>query len=473
MFRQILVLLLILSVDAIAQPLPPDEINDALSHAEALYFEARFNESIQLLSRVDGLLQATPGRLQEKTNVKLQLALAYIGLNENSEAKSYLRQVFTLNAGYRLDPQQFSPKVMTLAEDAKAELNEVRCQTALDNAQTQLQSRNAGALLELITSMKPQCAGLESIQPDAADLLYKTGIEAYKRSDFFDALKKFRGAVQLSPEHELALQYVELTQSKLQLAADRLLLDWRKNVDTHEFALAKVGYRQLGSFNDASAKPMMNQMQAEYRKTLSTLVQSWKRACASNDAASMETARRQISELLPEPSIGADLVAQTTTCTNSGDNSSKNTNTTGTTSDTGSSTTATPVTAPAAPVTARPATPNDIIAVSPNTTRQCLQMGAQLSLTRLKVRVNPVIPPALQDFLRHAPVTVRVKARIDEKGDVTVSNTQGSNSAFNDAVRVAVERWKFLPTVDQNGPRCVETELPIVLNSGPANPSAR
>ena len=57
------------------------------------------------------------------------------------------------------------------------------------------------------------------------------------------------------------------------------------------------------------------------------------------------------------------------------------------------------------------------------------------------------------------------EARIDEKGDVTVSSTQGNNPAFNDAVRVAVEHWKFLPTVDQNGPRCVETEFPILINS--------
>ena len=90
MFRYVFILLLIFPPGAIAQSLPPDEINDALAHAEALYYEARFTESIQLLSRVDGLLQATPGRLEEKTNVKLQLALAYIGMNDNNEAKSYL-----------------------------------------------------------------------------------------------------------------------------------------------------------------------------------------------------------------------------------------------------------------------------------------------------------------------------------------------------------------------------------------------
>ena len=429
MLRHVCALLLVFSVSAVAQPIPPDEIDDALSHAEALYYEAKFNESIQLLLRVDDLLQAKPGRLQEKTNVKLQLALAHIGLNQNTEARSFLRELYALNGDYRLDPQQFSPKVMTLADDAKTELRDVRCQTARDDAQKQLQSRNASALLELLGSMKSQCPGLETIEPDAADLLYKTGIESYKRGEFLDALQKFRAAAKLSPEHELALQYIELTQSKLQLAADRLLLDWRKNFDAHEFALAAVDYRQLSSSSDANTPPMLNQMRAEYRKTLSALVESWNRACASSDAATMEALRKQISELLPEQSIGEDLLGQMTTCTSS----------------------------------------NISIPDSTRTTeRECMQMGAQLALTRLKIRVNPFIPPALQDFLRHASVTVRVKARIDEKGDVTVSSTQGNNPAFNDAVRVAVEHWKFLPTVDQNGPRCVETEFPILINSNPS-----
>src|SRR6266568_8055898 len=114
MLRHVCVLLLVFSVSAIAQPLPPDEIDDALSHAEALYYEAKFNESIQLLLRVDDLLQAKPGRLQEKTNVKLQLALAHIGLNQNTEARSFLRQLYAMTADNCFDAQQIYTTVKKL-----------------------------------------------------------------------------------------------------------------------------------------------------------------------------------------------------------------------------------------------------------------------------------------------------------------------------------------------------------------------
>jgi len=56
-----------------------------------------------------------------------------------------------------------------------------------------------------------------------------------------------------------------------------------------------------------------------------------------------------------------------------------------------------------------------------------------------------------------------VKARIDEAGNVTVSDTQGGNTMLNTAVRAAVEKWKFTPIIDQSGSRCVDTEIPIFL----------
>jgi hypothetical protein len=56
-----------------------------------------------------------------------------------------------------------------------------------------------------------------------------------------------------------------------------------------------------------------------------------------------------------------------------------------------------------------------------------------------------------------------VKTRIDEGGNVTVKDSQGSNPSVNAAVTAAVERWKFTPIIDQNGTRCVDTEIPIVL----------
>jgi outer membrane biosynthesis protein TonB len=39
----------------------------------------------------------------------------------------------------------------------------------------------------------------------------------------------------------------------------------------------------------------------------------------------------------------------------------------------------------------------------------------------------------------------------------------GGSPILNDAVKNAVEHWKFAPIVDQNGPRCVETEIPVTI----------
>jgi TonB family protein len=71
--------------------------------------------------------------------------------------------------------------------------------------------------------------------------------------------------------------------------------------------------------------------------------------------------------------------------------------------------------------------------------------------------------PTLRGFMRNSQISVRLKAKIDEQGNVTVLDAQGENVAVNNAVKAAVERWKFAPAVDQTGPRCVDTEIPIIV----------
>lgn len=414
MFLSVLALSLVLSVQSIEKTPVEDEVNDALAHAAALYYDARFKESIELLLRIDELLQLKTDHVREKIDVKLHLALDHIGLNENMEAKLSLSDLYALDADYRLDPQQFSPKVLALAEEARAEADEVRCRRVHDDAAKELEAQNATAVMSLIGSMKSKCAGLQEIETGSAELFYKRGVELYKRDQFSDALQDFRNAVKLSPRHELAAQYIDLTQSKLQVTADWLLLDWRKHFDAHELTLAAAAYRRLMSYDETggATEQMLSQVRVEYRKALSGLVESWKRACATGDTAAMDTILRQASELLPEPSIGEDILAQMTSCTKTG----------------------------------------------------CIQMNPQLALMRLKTRVSPQIPAVALDFVRNSQSTVRVKARIDEQGNVNVTGTEGGgNNLVNNAVWSAVERWKFSPINDQTGPRCVETEIPIVI----------
>jgi len=312
--RYFLVLFLTLSVESIAHSQIKDDVDDTLTRAETLYYEAAFKESIQLLLRVDGVLQADSGRLNDKINVKLHLALAHIGLNENAEAKSSLLELYALDEDYPLDPQQFPPKMLALAEEVKAERKEIRCEKVSEEADRQLESHNVAALVNLIVSTKSNCPRLDMIKPDAADLLYEMGVELYKRGELSDALQKFRTAVELSPTHELALQYIELARGKLQLFADQLFLEWQQSFEAREFTLASAQYRQLTSFDEAGNNPMLNRMREEYREALSKLLESWKQACSNVDSTTMDTIRRQALELLPVPSIGEDILAQMTTC---------------------------------------------------------------------------------------------------------------------------------------------------------------
>src|SRR5262249_5001666 len=222
---------LFITIQSQGQAAPQDEIGDALAHAEALYYGARFNDSIALLTRVDGTLKTQQGRLQEKLTTKLRLALAYIGTNETSKAKAALMDLYALDSDYALDARQFSPKVMAIADEAKAEQNRALCQTAQQDAKTFLDEGKTTAFLDLLRSKRSKCAGLAAIGPEAAESLYRAGVAAYRHGDVSSAQTDFEGAVTLSPEHELALQYLDLINSKQQVNQDRMLLQWQRDFD--------------------------------------------------------------------------------------------------------------------------------------------------------------------------------------------------------------------------------------------------
>ena len=94
----------------------------------------------------------------------------------------------------------------------------------------------------------------------------------------------------------------------------------------------------------------------------------------------------------------------------------------------------------------------------------CLQMGAPLALARLRSRVDPSFPDDIRSQIKVSPVTVRVKARISEKGEVVTADLEGGNVILYDRVRAAVLRWKFSPAIVQGDARCVDAEIPMVIN---------
>jgi len=381
--RTILGLLIIISLSRSGWSTPSDEPSELLSRAEALYYEADFAKSVEVLLRADELLQQQSGHLGQKADVKLQLALGFIGLNDSARAKAYLGELYALDSERHIDPQMFSPKVIRLAEEAKAEQEELRCRSVSDEAQKELEIGNGDALVQLIGSSQTKCASLAAFYPKAADLVFKEGVEAYKKAQMPEALQKFRAALVLQPQLELAAQYIDLTESKLEVTAERALVAWRKDFNAGEFALAARDYRELKSL---SSSQTIDEVHMEYRRVLSSLVASWNRACVKDDMASMENFRLQVNALLPEPSFGEDILAKMKTCSPTG----------------------------------------------------CIQMDSPLALTRLKTRVEIQFPAYVKSQVRISPMMVRVKVRINEKGDVASSEVQGGSPLLYNADRKSV-----------------------------------
>lgn len=343
-----------------------------LSRAEALYYEAKFNDAIALLTPFDESLKADAGRIKERTSVKLQLALGYLALNELDKAKSNFVEMCTLDSECSMNADQYPPKVRTLFEEAKS------------------QARKA-----------------------AAEQAYQAGMEAYKKDELADAVRKFRQAQRLNPDDPNATQYATLSEEKLRVAIDQKLFDWRRSFDNGEMAPAATLYKQLLSMNvDGMAAKAIDEIQGDYRKALTASLDNWNRACQSGDTTGMARARTEASDKLPDPSIGQDVLTQMTTCN----------------------------------------------------VKPCVSLDPQTAILRVKTSAKPEIPAQLERTLRGSPPqTVRVDARIEQNGDVAVLATRGENPAVNDAVRIAVQKWKFSPTMVENEARCVRTVFPIVI----------
>jgi len=408
----VLAFLLIVSMRGPGRAAPADELTEMLARAVALYYEADFAKSIELLLRVDEMLRQKSGQPRDRADVKMQLALGYIGLNDNSRAKAYFEELFALDPDRQADPQMFSPKVIQLAEEAKAAQQEQRCRSVVDEAQRQLGGGNSEAVVNLIGTNQAKCSGLAALHPRMAELFFKEGLDAYRSSRTEIALQKFRAALRFAPKHELAAQYVDLAQSKLEVVADRALLAWRKDFNAGDFAAAARDYRELTSLSKTDT---MEEIHKEYRQALTNLVDSWNRACASDDAATMEAVRLQVNAVLPDPSFGQDILARMKTCAPTG----------------------------------------------------CIQMTTQLALARLRTRIDPQFSAYELAQLRSTGLTVRIKARINDKGDATASEITGGNPLLYRAVRAAFDQWKFSPAVVQGQSRCVDTEIPIVINFTP------
>ena len=94
------------------------------------------------------------------------------------------------------------------------------------------------------------------------------------------------------------------------------------------------------------------------------------------------------------------------------------------------------------------------------TVRSCIQMPSTLAMTRIKTRVDFNLPALARSFGTN---NLTASIKIDEVGNLTVLSMNGGNTMAREAIKTALEQWKFYPAIVQNEARCVETELPFLV----------
>lgn len=419
---------LVLSMAVVQRAESQEDVERTLNQAQALYYEAHFKDSVDLLLPVDAALRQKTSPVGLSISVKLQLALGYIGQNQTEQAKSVLTEVCMLDPEYSLDANQFAPKVIALYDDVKAKQKQSRCETFCKEVDRLSKAGDVQGLLSMTRQASTGCSCAAT--RDAAEILFKQGQEAYKQENFAAALERLRAALTFRPDHDLASQYADLAESKIKLSVERMALDWRKSFEARDFLQAASIYRALESSNiDKRADPALAQMRSEYRKSVAARIDTWNQSCSTRTSAGLDTLRQQNAELLPDPAIVADMVSKLVPC---------------------------------APDPPRVATPAAVPPVPVAAPLGCLQMESTLAMVRLKTRVNPEIPP--NRLPAGGVIEIRVKVKIDENGDVAVLGVEGSNSYIQAVMKDTVAKWKFYPAVSDDRRRCVETELPVKLS---------
>jgi len=405
------VLAILLLTQAVSQsaPVAADEIRNILKQAETLYYDARFNDSIELLVGLDQRLQKESNRQPEQIAAKLQLVLAYVGLNRIDQAKTVMRQLYALDKTYTLDPVLYAPKIIALADAAKAEVATTHCETDRSAVVKSIEKGDIGVVVDRMQAIKSDCPDLAGMDSVVIDVLHQRGVEGVKKAQYTDALRMFDAILKLSPENDLAAQYIAVINTRVQLETERLALEWQKSFAAREFATATATYRELKAIGRPVSAEAIKKIEADYRTAVESRLQDSRKACERGDERTVTTMRGEIEQILPEPSLVADLLSEPMDCS-----------------------------------------------------RVCLSSTERLAMRRLERRVEPDIPRA--SLAGFGSFTVRVKATINEDGTVSVTSVDGEHLEVNGAVQSAVEQWKFNPAYDQNGhPRCVETEIPILI----------
>ena len=385
-----------------------EDITADLARAEALYYGAEFEPAITLLHDLERRIGNDPQRAADRLRIRLYLGLAHLGLNQTENARSRFVEVCQLDRKYTLSAADYSPKVITLFDEAKEMCAQSYCADVCSQIGAAVAEGKISVAQEQIEAAG-QCPCAAASTGLIANARYKRAMELYGQGLFPEAVKELNSVLALDSTHELAREYLKLSQQRMELTTQQAFADWRMNFDARQYDKAAAAYQKVRSSNvESLARQLTGQLESEYAKALSGLVTNWKVACAAGDPLRMDTIRKEAEALGAGLPFSRAPLAEMGQCVAQG----------------------------------------------------CVRGDPVLAMNRLKSRVNPQIEPALQRYVSRG---IRVSIEIDLEGNVTVKQITNANIRLAEALRIAVAQWKFYPAVINNLSRCVETELPITL----------
>jgi hypothetical protein len=160
-----------------------DDIDAQLNRSEELYYEAKFKESVDLLTALERSIQSGPDDLQ-KVRIKLQLALGYFALEDVKSARSHFAQMCALDPKCSIDAEKYPPKVVSLFDEVKAAQKDNRCHMICNSVSSNLangQIEAATKQLSPATDDDRRCGCVVELLRTAAEQAFRDGSDALKR----------------------------------------------------------------------------------------------------------------------------------------------------------------------------------------------------------------------------------------------------------------------------------------------------
>jgi tetratricopeptide (TPR) repeat protein len=427
--RVILIFVIIVIGGAYVTAVPAQDIAAELLSAQSLYKANRFDESLLLLAELEKRIGTDSQKTLDFLKVELYMGLAQLALNKTEQAKSKFTEVCKLDSKYTLDPEEYPSNAIALFNEVKA--------TCASPPRSANSTPNMSAFLR--------------------------GKELYEKGEFEDALKYFNVVLTLDSGNEDAPEYSKLAQQYLVLISERRYMEWRVSFDDRQFDKAAATYLRIRSDQKPGSPELADQIEAEYEKAVSTLVDAWKGACAAKELSKLEAIRNEASNIAPGLRFSREALVRMQPCASPPTTSLPTKSMTASKSPAPSARGASSP-SPSASAAAVPATSTvpqkTVAAPAVQAPGECIKRDPAFAMSRLSYRVNPAIEPSLQQYVEKETV---VRISIDEKGNVAVKDVINADSRIADALQVAVEQWKFNPPIIDNEARCLNTDLPITL----------